>query len=138
MWRRPSREEPISRGRSREGSLESRASVVRDSDNGSSAADEEGSDGRMAIISGLNSRPDLNGKKGCTVRWVNRKDRWAIIMVDTGEKVLVKDANIECVVPHTPDLPCRALTQMTCFACTRHSAPTHKPVQTCAQVPGPG
>lgn len=49
---------------------------------------------RMGVVEGLTARSDLNGKLGRAVRWVAKKNRWAVIM-DGGEKVLVKDENID-------------------------------------------
>ena len=45
-------------------------------------------------IHGLRARADLNGKLARAVRFIQSKGRWALI-VDGGEKVLVKDENIE-------------------------------------------
>ena len=49
---------------------------------------------RVACVGSLSSREDLNGKLGRAVKWVAHKERWAVVMLDTGEKVLVRD---ECL-----------------------------------------
>ena len=46
--------------------------------------------GKRGRISGLSARSDLNGKLGDVIRWIPTKDRWAIVVVDTKEKVLVR------------------------------------------------
>ena len=49
---------------------------------------------RIGLVRGLKSRADLNGRLARAVRWVPTKSRWALVM-DSGEKVLVKDDNID-------------------------------------------
>jgi hypothetical protein len=49
---------------------------------------------RIGLVQGLNMRADLNGRLARAVRWVSSKSRWALVM-DGGEKVLVKDENID-------------------------------------------
>jgi hypothetical protein len=46
--------------------------------------------GKRGRISGLSARSDLNGKLGDVIRWIPNKDRWAIVVVDSKEKVLVR------------------------------------------------
>ena len=46
--------------------------------------------GKRGRISGLSARSDLNGKLGDVIRWIPTKDQWAIVVVDTKEKVLVR------------------------------------------------
>ena len=60
--------------------------------------DEDDDDVRVGRIDGLSARKDLNGKLGRAVRWVAKKDRWAIVMVDSGEKILVRDEYIDFAV----------------------------------------
>lgn len=45
-------------------------------------------------IHGLRARADLNGKYARAVRFIQSKGRWALV-VDGGEKVLVKDENVD-------------------------------------------
>lgn len=45
-------------------------------------------------IHGLRARGDLNGKYARAVRFIQSKGRWALV-VDGGEKVLVKDENVD-------------------------------------------
>ena len=53
---------------------------------------------RVGLVHGLVARADLNGRLARAVRWVPTKGRWALIM-DGGEKVLVKDDNIDFQAP---------------------------------------
>ena len=55
---------------------------------------ETGEPTKLGVVSGLSARADLNGKVGRAVKWVPKKDRWAVVIVDTGEKVLVRN---ECL-----------------------------------------
>jgi hypothetical protein len=71
--------------RPRAASVESRPTDIDDDDNLTF---------RIGSVRGLTSRSDLNGCLGRAVRWVPKKDRWAVIMIDTGEKVLLRD---ECL-----------------------------------------
>ena len=53
---------------------------------------------RLGLVHGLVGRADLNGRLARAVRWVPTKSRWALIM-DGGEKVLVRDDNIDFQAP---------------------------------------
>lgn len=53
---------------------------------------------RIGLVHGLSARTDLNGRLARAVRWVQSKQRWALIM-DGGEKVLVRDENIDFQAP---------------------------------------
>ena len=48
---------------------------------------------RIGLVHGLVQRADLNGRLARAVRWVPSKARWALLM-DGGEKVLIKDDNV--------------------------------------------
>ena len=54
---------------------------------------------RIGLIHGLVSRADLNGRLCRAVRWVPTKKRWALIVGETGEKVLVRDERIDFQAP---------------------------------------
>ena len=53
---------------------------------------------QIGLVHGLVGRADLNGRLARAVRWVPTKSRWALIM-DGGEKVLVRDENIDFQAP---------------------------------------
>ena len=55
---------------------------------------EEDSACAVGRIHGLKARADLNGKAARAVKFIQSKGRWALV-VDGGEKVLVKDENID-------------------------------------------
>ena len=50
---------------------------------------------RIGVVHGLTSRHDLNDKLGRAVKWVAKKSRWAVIMVESGEKVLVRNTFLD-------------------------------------------
>ena len=52
----------------------------------------------IGLVHGLSTRADLNGRLARAVRFVPSKGRWALIM-DGGEKVLVRDENIDFEAP---------------------------------------
>jgi hypothetical protein len=63
------------------------------------SADEEleedsSASGRVGMVVGLKSRADLNGQYGTAVRWVAKKQRWGVVMIDSGEKLLLRS---ECI-----------------------------------------
>lgn len=73
-------------------------SISRDTSRLSAFSDIDDDDtARIGLISGLSARQDLNGKEGRAVRWVQKKQRWAVIMVESNEKVLVRDECIQFV-----------------------------------------
>lgn len=43
----------------------------------------------------LKSRPELNGRVGVTIEHVRTKERWKVQLLDSGETVLVKTANLQ-------------------------------------------
>ena len=51
--------------------------------------------GKRGRISGLLARSDLNGKLGDVIRWIPTRNQWAIVVVDTKEKVGVRKDNID-------------------------------------------
>ena len=51
-------------------------------------------DCRMGRIHGLKARADLNGRIARAIKFLQGKQRWALV-VDGGEKVLVKSENID-------------------------------------------
>ena len=53
---------------------------------------------QIGLVHGLVGRADLNGHLARAVRWIETRGRWALIM-DGGEKVLVRDENIDFQAP---------------------------------------
>ena len=48
------------------------------------------SSGKSAAISGLTSRPELNGTRVTVEKWLEDRARWRVCRADTGEKLGVK------------------------------------------------
>ena len=51
----------------------------------------------IGVVHGLSARPDLNNELGHAVQWIPEKERWAVLMVDTGERVLIRDENVDFI-----------------------------------------
>jgi len=60
---------------------------------------------RIGLVTGLTERTELNGRRGRAIRWVAKKDRWAVIMVDTGDKILVRDECMDFSIAEAEPLP---------------------------------
>ena len=71
---------------------------------------------RIGLVSGLKQRADLNGRLARAVRWVPSKQRWALV-VDGGEKVLVKEGNIDFQAPEA----IQAEAMQVCHAAESHA-----------------
>ena len=86
---------------------------------------------RVACIGSLMSREDLNGKLGRAVKWVAHKERWAVLMLDTGEKVLVRDDCLDFndagAIAATADLPNTSKTPVGVPIASAAAAPLGSP-----------
>ena len=91
--------QPSTRGNTSSSSARETVLSARDSE---IDPDDDASACRIGLILGLQSRADINGKLGNAVRWVERKKRWAVI-VEGGEKILVKEDNIDFQAPAAID-----------------------------------
>lgn len=68
--------------------------------------------GCRAIISGLHSKPELNGKEAAILSWVAAKERWAVLVVGNSMGITLKPGNLNrspCSMQHLDD---EALTQV--------------------------
>ena len=56
-------------------------------------------------VSGLKSRPELNGKRGRVVRYVPDRERYHVVVTETKEETYLKRANIEVLTTGPPAEP---------------------------------
>eukprot|EP00929_Paragymnodinium_shiwhaense_P031417 TRINITY_DN17603_c0_g1_i2.p1 TRINITY_DN17603_c0_g1~~TRINITY_DN17603_c0_g1_i2.p1 ORF type:complete len:1200 (+),score=276.52 TRINITY_DN17603_c0_g1_i2:156-3755(+) len=58
--------------------------------------------GAKVRIQGLRRAPELNGVLGTVCGWEDSEQRWMVLLVENGEKKLLKELNLEVVVRRAP------------------------------------
>merc|ERR1711871_1076202 len=76
-------------------SMDHRQSVLTDNSEADDGA--AGQPRRRCRVVGLKSRADLNGALAHVVRFVETKQRWALVTCESSEKLLIKEENIEWI-----------------------------------------